>query len=220
MSPRPEQTRAIHALKRQSGITDPEYRAHLEGRFKVASSKELSEAQAASLLDDLRQASGQPRPAARSSRASGKFAPVLRALWLAAWNLGIVENPDDAALLAFVKRQCKVDHDRFLVDGDAARPAIEALKSWMTREASVRWARAADLRPGESLASANKRRVIAAIARRIREAGLDGFDTERFAAISGLESEARSNDHQLDKLAARMGGVLRSRLADAARRTA
>jgi len=206
MSPRLDQTRAIHVLRRQAGMADTDYRAHLKERFKVVSSRDLSEAQASSLLDDLRQAAGQPKPAARSARASGKFAPVLQALWLAAYNLGIVDNPADAALLAFVKRQCKVDHDRFLVDGEAARPVIEALKSWISREAGIAFTR--DV-------TANKHAVVAGIERQIRAAGLTGFDADSFAVLERFPRLAACTDGQLDKLAGKMGAVLRRQLGRA-----
>ncbi|PPQ29033.1 hypothetical protein CCR94_16435 [Rhodoblastus sphagnicola] len=184
-------------------MTDADYRAHLEGRFKVVSSRELSEDQAGALLDDLRAAAGQPKPAFSAKRASGKFAPVLQALWIAAYNLGIVEKPDDAAMLAFVKRQCKVDHDRFMVDGEAARPAIEGLKAWIAREAGVEWVSGADA------GRRNKLRVLAAIDRRIRWAGLAGFDMGSFATLEGFGKLEDCTDRQLDKLAAKMGAVLR-----------
>lgn len=69
----------------------------------------------------------------------GKFAKKLQALWIAAWNLGIVKNKSDQAMVAFVKRQCKVDHVRFLRHKEDADKAIEALKAWMAREAGVDW---------------------------------------------------------------------------------
>lgn len=209
MSPRLDQTRAIHALRRASGMTEDDYRAHLEGRFKVGSSRDLTEAQAGVLLDDLRAAAGQPKPAARAKRASGKFAPVLQALWLSAYNLGIVENPADAALLAFVRRQCKVDHDRFLQDGEAAAPVIEALKAMIAREAGVEWA------TGARAATQNKIRVITAIGRRIHWAGLTTFDLTRFAVLEGFSQPDQCTDRQLDKLAAKMGAVLRRQMGRA-----
>lgn len=69
----------------------------------------------------------------------GKFAKKLQALWIAAWNLGIIKNKSDQAMIAFVKRQCKVDHVRFLRHKEDADKAIEALKGWMAREAGVDW---------------------------------------------------------------------------------
>ncbi|WP_375640671.1 regulatory protein GemA, partial [Bartonella sp. MM55XZML] len=69
----------------------------------------------------------------------GKYAKKLQALWIAGWNLGIIRDRSDKALLAFVKRQTGVDHIRFLRDSDDACRAIEALKGWLQREGGVDW---------------------------------------------------------------------------------
>lgn len=69
----------------------------------------------------------------------GAYAKKLQALWIGAWNLGIVKNKSDKALLAFVKRQTGVDHTRFLRHKEDGDKAIETLKAWMAREASVDW---------------------------------------------------------------------------------
>jgi len=216
MSPRLEQTRAIHALRRQSGMADGEYRAHLQARFNVVSSRLLTEAQASDLLDDLRAAAGQPRPVLHAKRASGRFAPVLQALWLAAYNLGIVTDPRDSALLAFVRRQCRVDHDRFLQDGADAQPAIEGLKAWIAREGGVIWRTATDAKAlGVPLVMLNKQAVISAIAGRIRAAGVNGFETANFALLEGFPRVETCNGLQLDRLATKMGKILRQRMGRA-----
>jgi len=217
---RADQIKAIHVLKGQAGLSDADYRQHLKERFRVFSSKQLSEAQAGVLLDDLRalsgaQGAGGRRKTARAAKdtAGGKYAPILEALWLAAYNLAIVDNPDDAALLAFVKRQCKVDHDRFLTDGAEAAKVIEALKAMITREANVAFvtqARADQF--GLPQRTMNKRAVVLAIARRIAAAGLPGFDLENFACLERLPPLAQCDDAQLDRLAMKMGAVLRGRL--------
>jgi hypothetical protein len=214
---RKEQIKAIHVLKGQSGLTDADYRVHLKERFKVVSSKDLSEAQAGVLMDDLRGLGGKKAPRTSAKRASGKFAAVLQALWLAGYNLGVVDNPDDAALLAFVKRQCKVDHDRFLSDGVEAAKAIEGLKSWICREAGFAafGTQAKADAVFVSLKTFNKRLVCAEIERRIRAHGLADFDIDSFACLERLPPLAKCDDRQLDKLAAKMGAVLRRQLGRA-----
>lgn len=209
----PSQIKAIHVLKGQAGLSDADYREHLKARFKVVSSKDLSEAEAGILMDDLRGLSGQKAPRTSAKKASGKFAPVLQALWLAGYNLGVVDNPDDSALLAFVKRQCKVDHDRFLTDGAEAAKAIEGLKSWIAREGGFAFGTQAQAdKFGVSLKVLNKRLVVAAIERRIRANGLPSFEAERFACLERLPPIPRCDAGQLDKLASRMGAVLRGRM--------
>jgi D-serine deaminase-like pyridoxal phosphate-dependent protein len=209
----PAQIKAIHVLKSQSGLSDADYRAHLRERFEVASSKDLTFDQAGVLMDDLRALGGRASVRTDAKRASGKYAPVLQALWLAGYHLGVVENPDDAALLAFVKRQCKVDHDRFLTDGAEAAKAIEALKSWIGRDVGVKWATKAEAdRLGCTVANLNKQRVIRAIELRLVANGLPGFDIESYALLEGFGRVDTLLDSALDKLAAKMGAMLRERL--------
>lgn len=221
----PSQIKAIHTLRGQAGLSEVDYREHLKARFRVFSSKQLSEAQAHVLLDDLRALSGRKgessggrsgvrQPLPQSKRASGKYAPILQALWIAAYNLAIVDNADDAALLGFVKRQCKLDHDRWLTDHTEAAKVIEALKSWLCREGGI----AAFATPkqaremGVDLKTLNKRIVLEAIARRLVGSGLDGFELETWLCLDGLPRLAACSDAQLDKAAARMGAMLRGRM--------
>ncbi len=209
----PAQIKAIHVLKSQCGLSDADYRAHLRERFKVASSKDLTFDQAGVLMDDLRALGGRASVRTSARRASGKYAPVLQALWLAGYNLGVVENPDDAALLAFVKRQCKVDHDRFLTDGAEAAKAIEALKSWIGRDVGIKWATKAEAdRLGCTVANLNKQRVLHVLAQRLTVNGLPGFDIESYALLEGFGRVDTLLDSALDKLAAKMGAMLRERL--------
>ncbi|MGO8738595.1 regulatory protein GemA [Rhodoblastus sp.] len=210
-----EQIKAIHVLKGKAGLSDADYRDHLRCKFRVFSSKQLSEAQAGVLLDDLRQISGAAKAPARPAgkTASGKYAPILQALWLAAYHLGIVDERDDSALLSFVKRQTKVDHDRFLTDGVEAAKVIEALKAMLAREGGFAFATPTLAeRFGVSLKTMNKRLVISALAGKIKASGLSGFDVESFACLEGFPPVARCDDAALDKLAAKMGALLRGRL--------
>lgn len=134
---------ALHVAKKQLGLDDETYRAKLSTITGKSSAKEMSEAERQQVLSVFRNEGFQPkavehRPDGRK-KLTGKFAPKLQALWIAAWNLGLVNNRDDAALLAFVKRQTGIDHTRFLAYGGDASKAIEALKGWMAREANVDW---------------------------------------------------------------------------------
>lgn len=69
----------------------------------------------------------------------GPYAKKLQALWISGWNLGLVRNREDAALIAFVKRQTGIDSTRWLRDPAAANKVIEALKDWLTRDGGVMW---------------------------------------------------------------------------------
>jgi len=200
------QTRAIHSLRRQiSNFTDADYREMLDVRFRVASSSRLNDVDAGRLIDELKMLAGQPAGRAPSRTASGKYAPVLQALWLSGHALGIVKQPDDKALLAFVRRQTGMDHTRFLTDAAEARRAIEALKSWLAREGGVDWPRDGD-------AYERKRAVLDAVARRMREA-LPSFDLATWLNLSNFPALAKMTDGQIDRAIKRLGDALRDRRA-------
>ena len=126
----PGQTRAIHAMRKKGMMDNQEYRALIEARFGKRSSADLSDGEAARLIDELRVVTGAGPSTGRAvgKTASGKYAPVLRALWIAAWHLGLAKSRDDAALLAFVQRQTGLSHLRFLTDPADAAKAIEGMK--------------------------------------------------------------------------------------------
>jgi alkanesulfonate monooxygenase SsuD/methylene tetrahydromethanopterin reductase-like flavin-dependent oxidoreductase (luciferase family) len=130
-----DQIRALQAARRSFGMDDDDYRAWLAREAGVGSTRDLTRAQAAALLDQLNRR-GRRAPAAT---ASGRYTAKLRALWISAWHLGVVRERDDRALIAFVERQTGLTHTRFLTDAKEASKAIEALKSWIARQAGVVW---------------------------------------------------------------------------------
>jgi len=168
------QTRAIHAMRRELGMTDGDYRCHLQARFRVVSSRDLDESQAAELIDDLRAAGANGGPRSSSRTATGNYAKVLQALWISAWQLGIVRSRDDAAMLAFVERQTGISHTRFLKDSADAAKAIEGLKAWIAREAGVVWPSASNARKlGLEIAELAAREIVRAQVARL--VGLDAW---------------------------------------------
>lgn len=131
---------AIHVAKKQLGLDEDDYRALLERLTGKRSARELSSIEAAAVLDEFRRLGVSPVTRSSAHRATGPFAGKLQALWIAAWNLGVVRSRDDRAMLAFIERQTGLQHTQFLRDAGDARKAIEALKAWLTREADVDWA--------------------------------------------------------------------------------
>lgn len=163
---------AIHAEKKRAGLGDAEYRDLLWGVAGKRSSKDLTPREAGDVLDRLRQLAG-PRakdPAQPSSRrASGPYAPKLQALWMALSDLGIVRERSDKAMLAFVTRQTRLDHTRFLTHPADAAKAIEALKA-MAAKAGVDWPRAAEAeKKGAPKLIGDRLEVIAAQGRILQE---------------------------------------------------
>lgn len=130
---------AIHVGCKQLGIEEDEKRAIYARVTGKASLTMMKPAEKDAVLQELRRlgfATIARRPNGRQ-QLSGKFAKKLQALWIGAWNLGLVRDRDDAALVAFVKRQTGLDQVRFLHHADDARAVVEALKDWMKREARV-----------------------------------------------------------------------------------
>lgn len=103
----------------------------------------------------------------------------IRALWWSLYWLGEVNETDDTAILAFVRRQTGIEHLRFL--GHRQAPAvIEALKSWLSR-AGVRWWSEGDIKAtcGSSdttllTLTADRHAVLAAILHRLQGVGVIG----------------------------------------------
>ncbi len=129
---------AIHVSKKQLGLDDDTYRAKLCNITGKSSVKDMTEQERQKVLTVLRNDGFRPadtKPA--GGKLTGPYAKKLQALWIAAWNLGVVSDRRDAALLAFVKRQTGLDAVRFLHHADDARSAIDGLKGWLKREAGV-----------------------------------------------------------------------------------
>lgn len=139
---------AIHVARKQLGLDDDTYRAKLKNITGKTSAKGMSEEERQTVLMVFRNEGFKPADAARPANGrpqlTGKYAKKLQALWIAAWNLGIVEKRDDAALVTFVKRQTGIDHTRWLHYSEDATKAVEGLKGWIARAGGVEWAKKAD----------------------------------------------------------------------------
>lgn len=130
---------AMHVAKKQLGLDDDTYRAALVQVTGKSSSADMTEAQRQEVLEHFRASGFKGSSTARRKPLEGRFAGKLQALWIAGWNLGLVRDRDDRALIAFVKRQTGLDHVRFLRHGADAMKAIEALKGWLERAGGVDW---------------------------------------------------------------------------------
>lgn len=130
---------AIHVAKKQLGLDEDTYRAKLQVITGKSSVKDMTEEERQKVISAFRQNGFTPVERRQDGRQklTGKFAKKLQALWIAGYNLGVVKNRDDAALLIFVKSQTGIDHTRFLHHPDDAKTAIEGLKAWLRREAGV-----------------------------------------------------------------------------------
>lgn len=130
---------AIHVAKKQLGLDDDTYRAVLVRVTGKESAREMSEIERQRVVEALRKRGFKKASKPSRNKAAGPYRGKLQALWIAMWNLGLAADGTDAGLTAFVRRQTRVDHTRFLIHHDDATAVIEALKDWMAREAGVDW---------------------------------------------------------------------------------
>lgn len=143
--------KAIFAGLRQLDIDLEDARPMFNELTGKTSIKKMNEVEKLKIVSHLR-SKGFKKTSGKSN-LDGKYAPKLQALWIGAWNLGIVQNKSDQALLAFIKRQTGIDHTRFLRHHDDANKAIESLKAWMNRKAFVDWHLRSDMQDYERLSS-------------------------------------------------------------------
>ena len=129
----------LHIAKRDLCLEDDDYRSALERVTGKRSAADMTRAEREIALQELHRLGFKPIAKGSRKPLTGKYAPKLQALWIAGYNLGLIRNRDDAALLSFVKRQTGIDHTRFLRYQNDASKAIEALKAWLAREGGVDW---------------------------------------------------------------------------------
>lgn len=125
---------SIHGALRQLGLDEEVARDRYERVTGKRSLRAMTSAEQSAVLSDLR----RELPAGRKG-LTGPYAKKLQALWIAGWNLCVIEDRTDAAMLAFVERQSGIEHTRFLRDPMDARKAVEGLKAWLAREGGVKW---------------------------------------------------------------------------------
>lgn len=124
---------AIHTGLRQLGIAEDDARDIYERQTGKRSLRDMTPREHEAVIGELRRLGFTPASKGSRKRLEGRFAKKLQALWIAGWNLGVVRERDDSALVAFVRRQTGIDHVRFLHDANDARKAIEAIKGWLAR---------------------------------------------------------------------------------------
>lgn len=223
----------VHIAKKQLGLDEDTYRAAL----RVATGKESAGACNLRELSDaiaaFRAKGFQDRPAGGSKRApaqakapGGKLADTphaakLRALWLSAYHLGIVRDPAESALGAFIKRQTGIDAMRWLPPEDAAN-AIEALKDWMAREAGIEWPKSRASAKAHRLAviEAQWFRLIALKA--VQIASLHALDPYigRILDWPSVRIREAMTDREADEVIRALGDKIRKRIAQQAQTAA
>lgn len=150
---------AIAAIKiavKQLGLDEDTERDFYQLHTGKRHVREMTPGQMGLVLTELG-AKGAPKS---RKKLAGEYGPKLQALWLSGWNLGLMNNRQDAALLAFVKKQTEIDHTRFLINAKDAASAVEALKKWLSRDGGVAWAKYPD--PKDCVIAAQIQKLISA----------------------------------------------------------
>lgn len=193
----------IHIARKQLGLDEETYRdvlKRLTGRDSAAGlSGPMLEAVLAEFTRLGFKAAPPRKTAASSASLSGPYAAKLRALWFAAYNLGVIDDRSDAAIIAFVKRQTGLDHERWMRDGKDAAKVIEALKVMLVHDGGVTWTPAKVCRErGVGPVIAAKMDVLDACERRARALG-----------IRDMVLADPNNGAALDAACARLGWLIR-----------
>jgi hypothetical protein len=154
-----------------------------------------------------------PKRAGKRPMADGEEARKIRALWLACYHLGVVRDPAEAALAAFVQRvtggKSRGVAALQWLDADGAVKAVEALKAMAARPVAkggggVNWA-AYDTPTGK--AEHPRRRVVEA------QATVLGWPWERIvrlgAQVTGRPALSFYDAADWDRLVVELGAALK-----------
>lgn len=142
-------SRTIAAIKieqKKLGLDDDTYRAKLHILTGKTSTKDMTEAERQKVLVSLRGNVARPAPVRQDGRdgkhkLSGKYLPKMRALWIACYNLGVIDDRRDSALEAFAmgRQLPNISDMRFVHKASDSASVIEAMKGMLAR-AGVVWA--------------------------------------------------------------------------------
>lgn len=137
---------AIKIEQKKLGLDDDTYRAKLHILTGKTSIKDMTEVERQKVLVNFRGTVTRPAPVHQDGRdgkrrLSGKYLPKMRALWIACYNLGVIDDRRDSALEAFAmgRQLPEISDMRFVHKASDGASVVEALKGMLAR-AGVVWA--------------------------------------------------------------------------------
>ncbi|QCL81167.1 regulatory protein GemA [Agrobacterium tumefaciens] len=145
--------RSIFGGFRQLGITDEDAQRDIYTRVTGQSRlSRMNAQQQNAVVDELRRLGYKPKSSTPSlpgfrqdgrdgkHKLSGKYLPKMRALWIACYNLGVIDDRRDSALEKFAmgRQLPNISDMRFVHKPGDAASVIEALKDMLAR-AGVVW---------------------------------------------------------------------------------
>ncbi len=169
--------RAVQVRRRQLDLAEDDYRDAIERATGKRSCRELGTVGLGAVLIEL----GKLRPAEALPDLPGTS--KLRALWIAGWHLGVVQDRRDSALAAFVRRECGVDAAGWAKSRGLGR-AIDRLKAWLRRDAGVVWPTHAWARPPASGRERAHAEAMAVLDAQCRILGLDPPNAKTIEAVN------------------------------------
>ena len=125
---------AIHVAAKQLKIDEQDLRDVYERVTGLRSLKAMNDGQRRAIVEEMRRLGGFSFPSAKGKPLSGPYAKKAQALWIALWNLGVVDDKRDSALLAFFARQTGIERTEWVLDARDGKAVVEALKDWCRRE--------------------------------------------------------------------------------------
>lgn len=136
--PRARLVKLLHVGRRELGLDEDAYRLLLQSATGKTSSSDMTVPELEKTLERMKQKGFVVR-IKKSGRklADDPQSKKLRALWLELYSKGAVRNPEEAALVAWVKRMTGVEALEWLSSAQASR-CIEELKRWEQRVARER----------------------------------------------------------------------------------
>ncbi|NOR63273.1 MAG: DUF1018 domain-containing protein [Rhodobacteraceae bacterium] len=123
----------IHVAAKQLGMDEDAQRDVYERVTGERSLRAMNGLQLAAVNTEMVRLGFKPSHA-KGNKLSGTYGPMMRALWLSAYNLGVVRNSRDEAMIKWVYRQTQIEHLNWVRHPEDANKAIDALKLWMRRE--------------------------------------------------------------------------------------
>jgi phage gp16-like protein len=207
----------VHVAKTQLGLNDDDYRAVLLEVGGATSAADLSDAKLVAVVKRFEERGfnikarkpGAPRP------ADHPVALKARALWISLHQLGAIDDPSEAALEAFARRQLRVAKLQW-ADQAQGYKLIEALKAMAQRAG---WNQQIDGNPkitnsADGKLQVLKRRLVDALADRLIAAELmpPDWNVERAAwEFGGIEVRCvlTADIQQLDLIARTFAAKLR-----------
>ena len=164
-----------------------------------------------SAADMLRVLGAIERRGGGDSLPDHAMAPLLRALWISGWHLGVVRDRTDEALCKFVAQSLGVDAARFA--GPRLGAAVEEVKRLLAREGGVDWSPPSGEKAG-SPAARPRVRVVEAQWRRLLELGavrnVEALDHYACKLLRiGVRSISHLEDNDLDALIHMLGARVR-----------